>query len=484
MKTVRGETGFKLLFKTVSKSLGLRVNIFLTLWIIAALAFISVVSLVFYRQSNNDYMERILTAHLYSLISAVSVSSDGKLQGNPELGDIRYSDPSSGWYWEVVALSGNLKGRLTSSSLGARKISSPSEKTEPFDPKFFRSYRTNGPDNQHLRVVESDIILDNKNRVARFRVMGNIDETRAGLDKFKTTLLLYLSLFGVASILINLVIIYISLRPLQRIQHSLADIRAGKANHLDTDLPLEVMPLVGEMNALIDNNQRIVERFRVQVGNLAHSLKTPLSVMGNEIDQLNEKNSALSSSSVKLLKEQTGIMRAQIERYLQRARIAAQRDSVIYRTPLRPLLERLVRVMGKLYPSKEITLSMNEADIIFIGEKEDIEEMVGNILENACKWARKHVVLRCETANDKMREAGSVHPMFTLSVEDDGPGLPTNRRHEALERGKRLDESKPGTGLGLSIVAELVGEYDGNVELSVSKLGGLCVTLRLPYANS
>ena len=484
MKTVRGETGFKLLFKTVSKSLGLRVNIFLTLWIIAALAFISVVSLVFYRQSNNDYMERILTAHLYSLISAVNVSPDGKLQGNPELGDIRYSDPSSGWYWEVVALSGNLKGRLTSSSLGARKISSPSEKTEPFDPKFFRSYRTNGPDNQHLRVVESDIILDNKNRVARFRVMGNIDETRAGLDKFKTTLLLYLSLFGVASILINLVIIYISLRPLQRIQHSLADIRAGKANHLDTDLPLEVMPLVGEMNALIDNNQRIVERFRVQVGNLAHSLKTPLSVMGNEIDQLNEKNSALSSSSIKLLKEQTGIMRAQIERYLQRARIAAQRDSVIYRTPLRPLLERLVRVMGKLYPSKEITFSMNEADIIFIGEKEDIEEMVGNILENACKWARKHVVLRCKTANDKMREAGSVHLMFALSVEDDGPGLPINRQHEALERGKRLDESKPGTGLGLSIVAELVGEYDGNVELSVSKLGGLCVTLRLPYANS
>ena len=391
MKTVTGKTGFKLLFKTVGKSLGLRVNVFLTLWIIAALAFISVVSLVFYRQSNNDYMER---------------------------------------------------------------------------------------------VVESDIILDNKNRVARFRVMGNIDETRAGLDKFKTTLLLYLSLFGVASILINLVIIYISLRPLQRIQHSLADIRAGKANHLDTDLPLEVMPLVGEMNALIDNNQRIVERFRVQVGNLAHSLKTPLSVMGNEIDQLNEKNSALSSSSIKLLKEQTGIMRAQIERYLQRARIAAQRDSVIYRTPLRPLLERLVRVMGKLYLSKEITFSMNEADIIFIGEKEDIEEMVGNILENACKWAQKHVVLRCETANDKMREASSVHPMFELSVEDDGPGLPINRRHEALERGKRLDESKPGTGLGLSIVAELVGEYDGNVELSVSKLGGLCVTLRLPYANS
>ncbi|WP_279110149.1 ATP-binding protein [Bartonella apis] len=484
METVKGETNWKLFFKTISKSLGLRVNIFLTLWIIAALAFISVVSLVFYRQSNNDYLERILTAHLYSLISSVNVSSDGKLQGNPELGDIRYSDPSSGWYWEVVALSGNLKGRLTSSSLGVKKVASPSEKTDPFDPKFFRSYRTKGPEGQRLRVVESDIILDNKNRVARFRVMGNIDETRAELEKFKKTLLLYLSLFGAASILINLVIIYISLRPLQRIRHSLADIRAGKANHLDTDLPLEVMPLVGEMNALIDNNQRIVERFRVQVGNLAHSLKTPLSVISNEIDQSASKPLDRNPLNVKLLKEQTDIMRSQIDRYLQRARIAAQRDSVIYRTPIRPLLERLVRVMGKLNFAKEISFSMEEPEIIFIGEKEDIEEMVGNILENACKWAQKRVVLSCKTLNKEVADADSVHPMFALSVEDDGPGLPENQRKDALERGKRLDESKPGTGLGLAIVAELVGEYGGSVELTNSKLGGLCITLTLPYANS
>ena len=484
METVKGETKWKHFFKTISKSLGLRVNIFLTLWIIAALAFISVVSLMFYRQSNNDYLERILTAHLYSLISSVNVSSDGKLQGNPELGDIRYSDPSSGWYWEVVALSGNLKGRLTSSSLGTKKVASPSEKTDPFDQKFFRSYRIIGPEGQHLRVVESDVILDNKNRVARFRIMGNIDETRAELEKFKKTLLLYLSLFGVASILINLVIIYISLRPLKRIRHSLADIRAGKANHLDTDLPLEVMPLVGEMNALIDNNQRIVERFRVQVGNLAHSLKTPLSVIANEIDQSSTNSSDRHEMNVKLLKEQTDIMRAQIDRYLQRARIAAQRDSVIYRTPLRPLLERLVRVMGKLNFSKQISFYMNEPDIIFIGEKEDIEEMVGNLLENACKWAKKQVVLRCETMDERRVDADRVHPMFFISVEDDGSGLPEDHREDVFKRGKRLDESKPGTGLGLSIVAELVGEYGGNVELANSGLGGLCVTLTLPYAKS
>lgn len=478
MAKITGKAKFKIFLKTIGKSLGLRVNIFLTLWIIVALAFISVVSIVFYRHSNEDYLERILTAQLYSLISAVSVSSDGKLQGTPDLGDIRYSDPASGWYWEVVALSGNLKGKLTSSSLGTQKVASPSEQSEPFDQKFFRSYRTLGPEGQHLRVIESDIILDNKNRVARFRVMGNIDEIRVQLDKFKKTLLLYLSLFGVASILINLAIIYISLRPLQRIRHSLAEIRTGKANHLDTNLPLEVTPLAEEMNALIDNNQRIVERFRVQVGNLAHSLKTPLSVIANEIDKS-------ADPQAKLLKEQTDIMRAQIERYLQRARIAAQRDSVIYRTPLRHLLMRLLRVMVKLNPKKQIDLFMEEAEITFMGEKEDIEEMVGNLLENACKWAKKRVVVRCQTVGEGSAKATPpIRPMFILSVEDDGPGLNPGQHEEALKRGKRLDESKPGTGLGLSIVAELVGEYGGTIELSDSDLGGLCVTLTLPFAKS
>lgn len=476
MAKTNGKTKLDFVFQTISKSLGLRVSIFFTLWVIAALAFISVVSVIFYRQANEQYLERILTAHLYSLISAVNVSSDGKLQGTPDLGDIRYSDPSSGWYWEVVALSNNLKGRLTSSSLGGRKVVSPSEKAQPFDGKFFRSYPILGPDGQHLLVIESDIIVDNKNRVARFRVMGNIDETYAQLEKFKKTLLFYLSVFGVASILINLVIIYISLRPLKRIRHSLAEIRAGKANHLDTNLPLEVMPLAQEMNALIDNNQRIVERFRVQVGNLAHSLKTPLSVIVNEIDSSNGFRPIL-------LKEQAEIMRSQIERYLQRARIAAQRDSVIYRTPVRPVLERLVRVMGKLNPEKQIELQMNEPDIVFIGEKEDLEEIVGNLLENSCKWARKRILLRCSLAKADVLSANMIHPMFELSVADDGSGLASNQRNDALKRGKRLDESKQGTGLGLSIVADLVGEYGGTICLSDSDLGGLCVILTLPYAK-
>lgn len=458
--------------KIVRKSLGLRVSILSTIWVITALLTISVVSMMFYRQSNEQYLERILNAHLYSLISAVNVSTDGKLQGNPELGDIRYSDPSSGWYWEVVSLSNNLRGRLTSASLGTKQIMSPNEITEPFDNKFFRSYRIGGVDGQHLLVVENDIILDNQNRVARFRVMGNIDETYAQLKKFKDTLISYLTLFGIASVLINIGIIYVSLRPLKRIRQSLADIRAGKDDHVDTNLPIEVVPLAYEMNALIDNNQRIVERFRVQVGNLAHSLKTPLSVIANEAE-------GGKTPKASLIREQANTMQSQINHYLQRARIAAQRDSVIYQTPIRKILERIVRVMAKLNPDKTIEFHIDAPDIYFAGEKEDIEEIVGNLLENACKWAKHRIVIFC-----KQKNSDNILNMFSIIVEDDGLGLAAEKRNDAIKRGKRLDESKPGTGLGLSIVSDLVNEYGGNILLSDSAMGGLCVTITLPLANT
>ena len=231
------------------------------------------------------------------------------------------------------------------------------------------------------------------------------------------------------------------------------------------------MPLANEMNALIDNNQRIVERFRVQVGNLAHSLKTPLSVIANEAEKGN-------TTQTKLIGEQAALMQAQINHYLQRARIAAQRDSVIYKTPVRAIIERLVRVMGKINPDKSLELQMNMSEIFFAGEKEDLEEMVGNLLENACKWAKHKITIQCD-----INETSSSTPVLLIGVDDDGIGLAADKREEAIKRGKRLDESKPGTGLGLSIVSDMVNDYGGSIQLSDSPLGGLSVKLSLPCFN-
>ncbi|WP_074380878.1 ATP-binding protein [Bartonella doshiae] len=468
MNMLKNKSWLKKLFFSVSRSLSLRVMILSTLWVVISLSSISAVSILFYRRSSEQNLERILVAHLYSLIATVTVSQEGNLRGSVGIDDIRYSDSTSGWYWEVVALSDNLQGRLTSPSLGTGKLFSPSNTDVPFNNKFFRSYRIKGNDSQTLQVIESDVVLDNQNHVARFRLVGNVDEAHAQVEEFKRTLKIFLWSFGIGSVLINIAIIFFSVQPLKHIRRALNDIREGRVHYVNTDLLSEVTPLAQEMNALISNNQRIIERFRTQVGNLAHSLKTPLSVIINEIDKMRGEQAIL-------LREQTEMMQGQINHYLKRARIAAQCDSIVYHTPVRSVIDRLVRVMEKLNPEKQFQFVMEDGDIVFSGEREDLEEIIGNLIENAAQWSRIKVRISCylEQHVEKAK-------FFSILIEDDGSGLTEDKIDESLKRGRRFDESKPGTGLGLAIVSDMVNEYGGSLFLSRSSLGGLSAKVLLP----
>jgi signal transduction histidine kinase len=262
----------------------------------------------------------------------------------------------------------------------------------------------------------------------------------------------------------------LGLRPLDRARRELGKVRSGQANRLDGEFPPEIQPLADEINALVDSNKRIVDRARVQVGDLAHALKTPLAVI------LNEGERAKTPAS-RTIVEQAGIMRGQIGHYLQRARIAAQTGTVAYRTEARPLLEKMIRVFGKLNPDKTFALNSPSGQLWFAGESQDLEEIIGNLLENASKWSRSKISLSAFE-----RAAEESQKVLQLTVEDDGPGIPVEKHGEALARGKRLDETKPGTGLGLSIVSELVREYNGKLSLGKSDLGGLKVTVALPLA--
>jgi len=230
----------------------------------------------------------------------------------------------------------------------------------------------------------------------------------------------------------------------------------------------EIEPLANETNALIENNKRIVERSRTQVGNLAHSLKTPLAVLINE-------GRALGGAKGQLIAEQAASMQKQVDHYLQRARVAAQRDSVVYRTPVAPLVQRMVRVLQKLNPQTSLSLSLPASDIVFAGEREDLEELLGNLLENAMKWAKSAVAITVRPVAGKDGAAN----LFEIDIDDDGPGIPEDKAREALKRGRRLDETKPGTGLGLAIVADLVNEYGGVLALERSVMGGLKAVVRL-----
>ncbi|MES0187875.1 ATP-binding protein [Mesorhizobium sp. C386A] len=444
------------------RSLAFRVIGFSTIWAILTLIVIFTLITTLYRQASERGFDSLLSAHLFNLIGSVGVSETGQLTGAPDLGDLRFSEPNSGWYWSVEPASEGVHGNLHSSSM-TTTIPSPTVAEVPFNSSFQRSYSTDGIGDEELQVFESEFVLDAKNRAARFRVMGNKTELEHEIATFQGRLLTYLSLFGVGMIAINAIAILLGLQPLRRVRNALAQVREGTAQRLDGRFPAEIEPLANETNALIENNKRIVERSRTQVGNLAHSLKTPLAVLINE-------GRALGGAKGQLIADQAASMQKQVDHYLQRARVAAQRDSVVYRTPVTPLVQRMVRVLQKLKPDVSLSLTLLAADIVFAGEREDLEELLGNLLDNAMKWAKSTVAVSVTPA-----AAG----LFELSIEDDGPGIPEDKARDVLKRGRRLDETKPGTGLGLAIVADLVNEYGGALALERSAMGGLKAVVRL-----
>jgi len=446
-------------------SLTVRVIAFSTLWAVLTLVIIATVISTLFRQASERGFESLLSAHLFNLISTVSVTDDGWLQGNPNLGDLRFTIPRSGWYWSVEPISDGLRGSLRSISM-VEPIEAPTTEEVPFDGEFQRRYVTTGIEDEFVDVYESEFVLDEEERVARFRVMGNRSDLEAEIADFERQLYIYLALFGFGMIAINAIAIWLGLQPLSRVRRALAEIRSGSAQRLDGSFPAEIAPLADETNALIESNRRIVERSRTQVGNLAHSLKTPLAVLLNE-------GVAMGGRTGGLIVDQATAMQSQVEHYLQRARVAAQRDSVLFRTPVVATLERLVRVLSKLNPHLDISLDAPDEEIVFSGEKEDFEELVGNLLENATKWGRTTVAVSVRRDGDERR------PSFVLTIDDDGPGIPEDQARLAMKRGQRLDETKPGTGLGLAIVSDLVKEYGGSFELGRSPAGGLRAVIRL-----
>lgn len=448
------------------RSLTFRVIAFSTGWAILALVAISTVITTLYRESVEKSFDSLLSAHLFNLIGSVSVSA-GRLTGAPNLGDLRFSEPMSGWYWSVEPQSDGLGAALRSDSMTG-DVPSPAPSTVPFDASFQRSYVTQGLAGEEVVVFESEFELDADNRVARFRVMGNRTEMEEEIDVFQRRLFSYLALFGVGMIAINAIAILLGLRPLMRVREALAAVRDGAAQRLDGRFPAEIEPLANETNALIENNRRIVERSRTQVGNLAHSLKTPLAVLLNE-------GRALGGAKGGLIVEQSSAMQQQVEHYLKRARMAAQRDSVVFRTPVKPLLERMARVMEKIGRGRRFALTLPPEEVVFAGEREDLEELVGNLLENAMKWSKADVAVTLHTLPADAEGGGR----FAILIEDDGPGIPEDKAREALKRGRRLDETKPGTGLGLSIVTDLINEYGGRLALERSALGGLKAIVEL-----
>ncbi|MCP8897016.1 HAMP domain-containing histidine kinase [Shinella daejeonensis] len=458
-----------------SRSLTFRVLFLATLWSALALLVIAVVISTLYRQSAEKSFRDLLRAQLYNVINSVSADEEVRLAGTPQLGDLRFFQPQSGWYWIVEPIGETFSSEpLTSASLGSGSIPIPDTDGIPFDTRYERFYTTRDSFTNEVEVVETEVVLDDDGRTARFRVVGNRDVLEADIDDFTGNLYLALAGFGLGSLLLNVVAILIGLRPLDHARKALEKIRAGESERLDGEFPREIQPLASEVNALIDSNRRIVERARMQVGNLAHSLKTPIAVLLNE-------SRAIAAPQDELVRTQAEAMQSQVQSYLNRARIAAQRDSVLARTEALPTFERLVRVMRRLNADKRFPLSIDPPGLVLAMEQQDVEETVGNLLENAARHARMTVTVRVVLAPPDVRGSDEGRRNWAvIEVEDDGAGLEPDQIREALKRGRRLDESKPGTGLGLSIVSEIASEYKGTFALSRGSSGGLLARLVLP----
>ena len=424
------------------------------------------------REVFQSFDDRIKT--LLWVIQADVADHTGTELGTPgDVGEPLFERQHSGWYWQIKPLDEPAGPRKVSNSLATFDLPSPFQQWVAADPLDIRWSNADGPLGQRLRLAETIERLGDEVTGRRYSIIvaGPIDWPEARVSEFSKKLALALALAGLGLVLMTLFQVRFGLMPLRAIERGLARVRTGEADRLEGRLPIEIEPLQQEINALIQSNQEVVNRARTQVGNLAHALKTPLAVITNEA---NEDRSEFAAKVV----QQARLMRDQVNTYLDRARMAAQIGTIGKVTPVPPVIEPLQRALERIYRDKAVSIMVDcPDDAKFQGEKQDLEEMLGNLLDNACKWSSGRVYLTVTTPDGKAREGWR---RLAISVEDDGPGLTAEQRTKIGKRGMRLDETKPGTGLGLSIVADLAHSYRGSVQLAASTHGGLAVNLDLP----
>jgi signal transduction histidine kinase len=438
---------------------------------VIVLLLIGIVLSTFYRNAVERAFDRRINVYLRNIVAEIANNPKSPTIEPETLGEPLFFIPASGWYWQITRLGDTPERKASRSSPEEGFPTLESLKVPQVYGGLRQAYIT-GPDGQRLRAVERYLDLGEDGRFF-LMIAGDSFEIEDEVSDFNDALLLTLGFILLAFMAIVWFQIRYGLRPLKNISEALSEIRSGQTDRLQGSFPKEVAPLAGEVNALLDTNREIVDRARTHVGNLAHALKTPLSVLMNE-------SGNLQGQTAEKIREQLGVMRDQVQRHLDRARIAARVAVVSTTVEVAPVIEVLVRTMEKIHRERGVTLQTKlNPEIKFRGEQQDIEEMVGNLVDNACKWAASRVQIEAMMMNTPR---AALPGSFRLQVDDDGPGLAAEEREEVLRRGKRLDESKPGTGLGLSIVLELAKLYGGSLQLGASPLGGLRAELVLPAA--
>jgi signal transduction histidine kinase len=427
-----------------------------------------------YRESVMRGLDGDLQVVLDALVARTQIGADGAVVVETLDYDPRFANPGSGRYWQIALLdtAGPLTPLARSQSLWDEQLPWPRQGARALVANQGATWFSDaaGPFEQPVRMGAQIVVIDGAPAPLTFFAATDRRGALADAQRFNTTLAAALVILAAGLIAMVLIQVLVGLAPLKRLRADVIDVRRGRKSRLDGAYPTEVAPLTSELNALLDHNRSVVERARTHVGNLAHALKTPISVLVNEAR-------AQSGALADLVTRQTETMSRNVDHYLQRAQAAARAETVGARTDVAPVIDDITRTLQRLY-GRDHDLDLQAevaAGLVFKGERNDLEEMAGNLIENACKYGGGAVRVTARQAEDGRNLA--------ISIEDDGPGLAPETRAQAIKRGERLDERASGQGLGLSIVADLARLYGGDLALGDSELGGLSATLTLPLTD-
>ena len=441
-------------------------------WSFAALVIAAVVLALLFQQAALRRFDANLSDLIDNLISGSTIEA-GEVVA-PALTDQRALRAYSGRYWDIAEPlpNGGVRSLVPSRSLWDSSLKIPQDlparlRANPRKPIAFDAPGVQT--GERLRVVARWTSLPGRDAPLVFIAAEDRRPIDRDVRNFFTTTAIAFAILGLGLILAVVVQVRVGLRPLFRLRQEVAEVRRGKAERLQADYPSELKPLTDELNALVAHNQETVERQRTHVGNLAHALKTPISVMITESSQR-------PGPLAEVVTRQAEVMRQQVDHHLRRARAAARSQGQGERTSVAEVLDELARTLERIFRAKGVEIDWDAPeDLWFLGERQDFMEIAGNAMENAGKFGSRKI---------RVRAAASGPERMRLTVEDDGPGLPPDRREEVIRRGARLDENAPGSGLGLSIIDELARAYRGSLTLEDSKLGGLLVAVDLPRAEA
>jgi signal transduction histidine kinase len=438
---------------SLSKRLALAATV-----LIAVSLFVADLVLVFmFRWHMEQRFDRALADQMEELIAASEVDASGKLRLTWTPVDPRFNRPGSGWYWEI-----SQDGLLAEHSLSLVGMS-----LDVTSADHNGIFLLNGPAGAKLRAATRPITLPGADKAFRFIVAGPVDDITADVRRFSTITGITLAVLGVGLVGAVVFQVKFGLQPLVDLRESLSAIRAGKAQRMPESFPAEVEPVVEELNAVLDHNAALLTRARTQAGDLAHALKHPLMVIAQQAREI-------EGEAGRLLTEQVTAMNASVNRHLSRARIAGPGGAIGAHTPIARIFEDLRYSLDLLYRDRGLVIDGEGLDDLnFAGDAQDMEEMLGNLMDNACKWARGRLRVSAGLEGGRLR----------IAVEDDGPGIAPAHREAVLARGRRLDESVAGSGLGLGIVRDIAEIYRGGLSIESSDLGGVMAVLDLPAAT-